>query len=256
MGTKEKNALICERLFACDTMIYEHTAPEVTYKSDMDDLKNEMARLRVSKSLVRHGGSLKTDPGFCNEDLKRKTKREGTLVPVWFISPGRKGADFSFADFKKNNIKAVWTDPASANAPLQSWIWKDTLDAVQERRAPLLLSHKSASPGEIHQIMTDFPRMRVILLDLPRLGRQPAVEALLKAHSELFLCFNPSFSVHGGYKDLCARHGSHRWVWGWGYPSAEGGAGLTGLVYSGMSGPEMRAAAFENIERLLSEVRQ
>ena len=128
-------------------------------------------------------------------------------------------------------------------------------EALQDRRIPLILSFEHVDLSDVHHVMRDFPKLRLILVDIPRLGRQAMIEALLKAHAELYLCFSPTFAVHGGYKDLCSRYGDRRWVWGMGYPLSEGGAAVAGLVYSGLTETQINAVSFENVERLLSEVK-
>lgn len=40
-----------------------------------------------------------------------------------------------------------------------------------------------------------------------------------------------------------------------GYPEAEGGAAITGLVYSGLSWKQIEYVAFKNIERLIAGVK-
>lgn len=79
---------------------------------------------------------------------------------------------------------------------------------------------------------------------------------LLEKHDHLYLCFNPLFSVHDGYLDLYRNFGKKRWVFGIGYPQSEGGAGIAGLMYSGLPEDAIRAVAYENIERLLNKAGQ
>ena len=159
------------------------------------------------------------------------------------------------------NVAVAWTSPlVNARYGLQyrfqAWCCGDMLSALQERRIPLLIGFDSVDSSDLHHVMTDYPRLRVILLNIPRLGRQAVLESLLKLHSELHLCFSPSFEAHGAYKDLCSRYGDHRWVWGMGYPESSPGAAITALTYSGLTARQLEAVAFGNVERLLSEAKQ
>jgi hypothetical protein len=102
--------------------------------------------------------------------------------------------------------------------------------------------------------MTAFPALRVVLLGVPREGRNRLIEPLLELHPELYLCFAPAFSVHCYWPDLCRRFGSHRWLWGTRYPDAEGGAAVTGLMYAGLTPEALQDVAHGNIECLIAEV--
>ncbi|HEY3340958.1 MAG TPA: hypothetical protein VGK81_03030, partial [Anaerolineae bacterium] len=96
--------------------------------------------------------------------------------------------------------------------------------------------------------------LRLVLLNVPRMGRNRLIYPLLEQHLNLTLCFSTSLSVHEGFADLYQRFGSGRWVFGLGYPNAEGGSAITGLLYAGLPEQALHAVAHENIERLLAEV--
>jgi hypothetical protein len=218
-----------------------------------------MQRLNIAKAIVRNNDCLITEPYFCNDILMKNIALSDDMIPAWFLTPDGRNPDYSITDVIKDmlnrKVRLAWTDPLAGKYTLQSWCCEEMLDALQQHLIPLLISVKGVNLSDLHNVMTDFPRLRVILIDLPRTGRNVMIEALLKAHMKLNLCFSPSFSVHGGYKDLCSRYGEHRWIWGMGYPVSEGGAAITGLVYSGLTKQQLDAVAYGNIERLLSEVK-
>ncbi len=251
--------LIFDRLIACDPLVGQPGIPVYEYKTDIQDLTNEMQRLSIAKAIVRNNDCLNTEPYFCNDVLMKNISDNPDLIPAWFLTPDGRGPSYNVAELIETmlncKVRIAWTDPAAKNYLLATWCCKEMLSALQQHLIPLLISFKSINISDLHNVMADFPKLRIILLDLPRTGQNIMIEALLKNHPELHLCFSPSFAVHAGYKNLCSRYGEHRWVWGMGYPESEGGAGITGLVYSGLTKKQIEAAAFRNMERLLSEVK-
>jgi len=260
--------LIFGRLFACDPLVGRPGIPAYEYNTDIRDLAGEMQRLNIARAIVRNHDCLTAAPYFGNDLLMKSVAGHPDLLPAWFLTPDGRAPDFNVTKLVETmfgrNVKVAWISSSVGNyAPesssrisFQTWCCREMFDALQQHRIPLLVSFESINLSDLHEVMADFPKLRIILLDIPRLGRQAMLEALLKTHPGLLLCFSPSFSVHGGYKDLCSRYGDHRWVWGMGYPQAEGGAAITGLVYSGLTRKQMEAVAFRNMERLLAEVKK
>jgi hypothetical protein len=258
MKNKSDISFIFDKLIACDPMVRQYDAHACGDDADVHNLTSEMQRLNIAKAIVRNNDCLSTDPYFCNDVLMKNIRGRDNLIPAWFLTPGGSSPSCTITDVIEEmlrcNVKLAWTDPLAGKYDFKSWCCEEMLSSLQEHLLPLLISFKSVNLSDLHDVMTDFPRLRVVLLDLPRTGRHPMIEALLKAHTELYLCFSTSFAVHGGYRNLCMRYGDHRWVWGMCYPVAEGGSAITGLVYSGLTEKQINAVTFKNIERLLSEV--
>lgn len=238
-------------LIACDPMVGRRDV-----RSDLDDLRDETRRLGISGAVTRHAGCFRTDPDYFNDKLLGL--RDENIIPAVFARQEPKIASKLDA-YLKAGARIAWSVPTlppyNLPAPLSPWFAKELLGILSDTRVPLMLDYEESGFESIHNIMSAFPALRVIWLNLPRLGDQPVVNALLELHPELRLCFSPSFSVHRGYVSLCRRFGPYRWVWGSGYPEAEGGAALLGLLGAGLTENEMRLIGAGNIKRLISEVR-
>lgn len=265
MKKNDDNDLIFGRLIACDPLVGPAGIPGYEYNTDIPDLTNEMQRLNIAQAIVRNHDCLNTAPYFGNDMLLKNIAGNIAILPAWFLTPDGRAPAYNVTELIETmlncKVQIAWTDPSvnsrySLQYFFQTWCCKEMLDALQQHLVPLLISFKSINLSDLHNVMADFPKLRIILLDIPRLGRQATLEALLQIHAELYLCFSPSFAVHGGYKDLCSRYGDHRWVWGMGYPESEGGAAITGLVYSGLTKQQIEAVSFRNMERLLAEVKK
>lgn len=248
----------CGPLLACDALVGAPRAPLPDCTPDVADLLAEMSRLQITAAVVRHRACLEVAPTFGNRVLMDDIAGHESLLPAWFLTP--EGAEPAWdpaaavAEMLAAGGRMAWTDPTAENFSLRPWCSGPLYAALQERRVPLLLECGTFAYDELHEALTAYPDLRVILLQVPRMGRNRLVEPLLTAHPQLYVCFAPAFSVHCGYADLCARFGPDRWVWGTHYPVAEGGAAVTGLLYAGLDQTALQAIAHGTLQRLLAEV--
>ncbi len=244
---------------ACDAMVGAPRQPLTGGGSSVEDLEQEMAHLHISAAIVRHRFSLECTPYLGNQILMDETKNHSNLIPAWVLTPDGDEPDYDIAvtlqRMRTVGIKMAWICPKRHSFSVESWCSGDMYAALADARVPLLLDWNGQTPGELHHICAEFPELRVIILNPSREGRDRLLFPLLKHHPNLYLCLCPVYSVHEGFRYLYNHFGASRWVFGTGYPEAEGGVSITGLLYAGLPDHVVRAVAIENIERLLSEVR-
>jgi len=254
----EPEAPACGRLIACDAFMGAPPVPGPDYLPDVGDLLAEMTRLHISAAVVRHRACLQVSAHLGNDVLMDEIAGHPELLPAWFVSPDGREPQFDPAFTLGQMIAAggrfAWANPTAEGFSLQPWCCGRLYAALVERRVPLLVEYATTSLQDLHEAMAAFPELRVVLLQVPRVGRNRLVEPLLELHPRLHLCFAPAFSVHEYWPDLCRRFGPHRWLWGTHYPDAEGGAAVTGLMYAGLDPEALQAVAHGNIERLMAEV--
>jgi len=247
---------IFKRLIDCDALL-------CTPAKNISDCRETMAGLQISARVVRNRDSLRTAPEYHNQQLLQAVAGDGTLIPALFLTPDGVTPEYDLPQYLQRCIAAglriAWTAPVLQpyllEYPFRAWCAGELFAALSRHRLPLLLEWPDISFTDLHEVLSAFPELRVIVTGLNRLGRQHTVEVLLQQHPGLYLCFSPRFSVHGGYASLCRRYGAGRFVWGSGYPEAEGGAALAGLLYAGLEPLDLQQVAYLNIERLLQEVR-
>ena len=246
-------------LIACDPIIGLPRAPIEGVNPSVEDLRREMGRLRIDGAVVRHRLCVENGPYHGNGVLLEAIGEYPELLPAWALTPDGREPEFDVTATVQAmlavGVKVVWMDPQAHGFSPLPWCAGPLYDVLQAARAPLLVEYDRVTPDQLHEICAAFPGLRIILLKAPRLGRNRMLYPLLAQHLELYLCFSPAFTVHEGYADLCTRFGPHRWVFGTGYPEAEGGAGVAGLLYAGLSEEAVQAVAGGTITRLLAEVR-
>jgi len=243
----------------CDPLVGAPRAPEAGPAPTVDDLRAEMSRLRVRGALVRHRACVEIGAWFGNDVLGEQVAARESMRPVWALTPDGRGPDFAIgaavAQMLAAGVRAAWMSPSAHLFSPLPWCAGHMYDLLQTARVPLLVRQDELSPDQVHAVCEAFGQLRLVLLRVGRLGRNRHLYPLLSRHENLHLCFDPFLSVFGGFGDLCRRFGEHRWVLGTGYPDAEGGAGITGLMYAGLDDQAVEAIAHGNIERLLKEVR-
>lgn len=248
--------LCVERLFACDAFIGMPERMQYDFVPGLPDLERRFHRFPIEKALLRGlPGTYVPDPALANEVVAEAIRFSEIYQGIWQVTPD--DPEPHLKEMKKAGMKCVWlkNDNPYMKYPLSPWCCGSLYELLQGGRIPLFLTWNSTDPGELDEALTSFPGLRVILLNVPRLGRMPVTEALLSRHESLHLCFCPAFSAHGAYLSLCNRYGSHRFVWGTNYPDAEEGAAVTGLFYAGLKQEALEAVAHGNMERLLDEVK-
>jgi hypothetical protein len=246
------------KIIACDPIAGLPRVPLATLRPTMDDLLSEMARLNIHSAIVRHRACIDNAPYFGNQSLIEDIRGRANLLPAWVLTPDGCEPEFDIQltvrRMISSGIKVAWIYPTEHLFSVRPWCSAALYEALQEARVPLLLEHDQVTPDDIHEICAAYPLLRMILLNVPRLGRNRVIYPLLEQHLNLSLCFSPSLSVHQGFAHLCQRFGRERWVFGLGYPNAEGGSAITGLLYAGLPEQTVHAIAHENIERMLAEV--
>jgi len=250
------------RFIDCECMVGESAEPlPHGVVANEADLLSEMDRLHIDKALVRHRLCLGCDARTGNSALVKEISENDRLVRVKMVLPEGERPDFdaagAVAAMGEEGFGVAWICPSAGQNPypLRRWCAGAMLSALEERRMPALIQLNSVEAHELYEVLCGYPRLPVILIGLPRLGRHRTIWSLAEECKNLYLCIGQKFAVLEGISQLCRTIGADRLVWGSGYPDAEGGAAVTNLMYSGVSRSEQEQIASGTIERLLSEVR-
>jgi hypothetical protein len=248
------------KLIACDALMGLPRLPLQGLHPDKADLLAEMKRLDIQASVVRHQLALDAGPVAGNRAMLEALTPGDALIGAWFVTPDGVEPDFDPAAMLERMVSAgilvAWTDPQAELFSLLPWCSGPLYQELQLRQIPLLIDYPTLNLDHLDSVLSEFPQLRIILLNVSRLGRSRLLYPLLRRHPNLMLCLNPYYCIHKGIESLCTTFGSQRWVFGAGYPLAEGGAAITGLMYADITEPQRCDIAYRNMERLLSEVKK
>ena len=252
-------------LFDCECLVgrpkepFEGMAAGIV--PDIADLIGEMGRLGIERALVRHRACLDASPEAGNALLMEEIAPYPRLVPAWHMTPdGFEGTWDPAAAVETlvgHGVRAAWTTTRgrdSAPFLLEPWCAEELLSALENHRVPLLLPYADVYPNTLHAVLGAFPRMPVVLLEVPRYGRNQPLYRLMDLHANLHLSLSPLYSVHEGIEDVWRRFGAERLLFGTGYPVCEGGAAVAALNYAALPDVDREAIGGANLQRLLDEV--
>jgi len=228
-------------------------------EATVEDLKKEMLRLGVDKGLVRHISCKQADARMGNRLLWDALAGQEGLFPCYTLLPEDAedipSASKALDHLLEWNAQAVALYPSTHGYALQDWCVGPMLNALETHRLPTLLEFEEIQLDNLHHVLKGHPNLPVILLGVSyRVNR--SLFPLLRQHSQLHMALSPPFSMHQGIEELLSRFGSHRFLWGTGWPEKEGGAAVTYLMYSDLTGEDRANVAGSNLLRLMKESRE
>jgi hypothetical protein len=247
------------KFIACDVLVGLARKPYPWFHPDIEDLQHEMARLQISAAVVRHRQCIENSPHWGNAVLVRETSGHANLISALCLTPDGEPDAHSLEAMLTtafaSGMRIAWMSPREHSYSVRPWCSGGIYAACAAAHLPLLLDYRQVTLDDVDEIMTAHPRLPLILLQVPRFGRHRSLYILLERHPSLHLCLSSAYSVHEGVADLVQEFGPTRFVWGSGYPEAEGGASVALLTYADLPANARAAIAHGNIERLLTEVR-
>ena len=245
-------------LTVCDALVGLPRVPYGKFTPNTQDLLAEMTRCGIRRAIVRHRSALEGGPDAGNKQVCAETDGQESLLPSWFLTPDGREPDFDPQSVVRSmleaDIRVAWTDPRTEEFSLLPWCSGPLYEVLGHFRVPLFLDCDGAPLDVVNTVLENFPDLRMVLLGAPRLGRHRLLYPLLRRHPSLMMGIGFNYSVHDGFEDLCRIFGPHRWVFATGYPEAEMGAGVAGLMYAAVDDADKEAIANGNIERILQEV--
>ena len=246
--------------FDCDALVGRPRTPIPHVEPGVEDLLAEMRRLGIGRALVRHRACSEVGPETGDEAALEETAGRVELIPAWMLTPDAFSClgppDAVVGHMLGRGVGAAWMSPTGQDYVLEPWCCGRVLEALQARRVPLIVEWDSATGRQLHEVLTAFPGLPLILLKTPRMGRNRTLYGLLELHGSLHVAVTPTYSVYRGVEDLCERFGAGRLLFGSGYPEVEGGSAICMLTYAEISEGERQAIAAGNLERLFAEVQK
>ena len=193
--------------------------PELCLKWDVDDLLGYMDRYAIEGGIVTHTSAVKEDPCASNEEMLCRIKDCGRLwgglVLTTDMPPGHTdwGAYLDGALARKARLVRLF--PKSHGFSLERWCSGALLDAVNERRIPLVMWHMETNWSAIKNLCDAYPELPVIIEGRPQKILYhnrffyPLLEQCPNFHLELH-----NLNMYLGLEDIVARFGARHLVFG------------------------------------------
>ena len=247
------------RFFDANCFIGAPMIPGTHAPETAESLLAAMDRAGIERALVWHVAQRDYEPLAGNAMLAQEIEAHDRLMGVWTLLPTACGEigepDLWLEEAARRHVAAVRAFPDDNRYLLRAEALGDVLDALTERRIPLLLSCTSdAAWGPIYDLLAAFPKLTVILSDLrvwpcdryfrPLLARYAGV------HVETSMLL-----ADGGIETFVTTCGPDRLIFGSGFPACYHGSAMLALAHADIDDRDKCAIASENLERLIGEAR-
>lgn len=238
----------CEHWDVFDANVYVgHSGTQGDLALEAPQLLEEMDRFAIKRALVSHFAGLEYEAIEGNHALERDGNPR--FVPAWTVSSDRE----SLEDITTRKAQAVrlWLGPLHHNFSSRPWCSGPLFEHLQDHRILVLLSRPEIEWDTFSLLLENFPRLRVLLLDIGyRSDRY--LFPLLERFPHLYF----DTSIYVGHRQLewyLDHFGPDRVVFGSRLPLYTPGAALTVLGSARIADAVRLAVAGGNLCRLLGE---
>ncbi|MGI6208407.1 MAG: amidohydrolase family protein [Anaerolineae bacterium] len=222
---------------------------EASATPDVASLRRELDRLGVQGALVRHTWGWWHDP---LQALEGHPELRPCLAATP-LSEDMAGLDRFLAELAAVRAGAVCLYPRAQEFSLSRWCAADLLDALEAASVPVILELQETSWDKIHEVLTEWPGLPVIVT---RAGYRLLRYAmpLLRAHENLH--FDIAYLADNlAIEHITEKVGAERLLFGTGTPRVDGSGALSRLMYSTITDQQREQIASGNAMRLLAGIR-
>lgn len=210
-------------------------------------LLEEMDRFGIAKALVSHFTAEEYDVVAGNSALARDI--DPRFVPAWSTSP----EPSILKQLEQRRPKAVrlWPSPLRHNFSSAQWSAGELYEYLQQRAILMTVSREELEWNTLAAILQDFPKLRVLLLNVGYRSDRYLLP-LLERFPGLYFD-STSYVAHRQLESFVQTHGPERLLFGSRLPLYTPGAAMAVLATARISDDARLAIAGGNLRRLLGE---
>ena len=224
-----------------------HSGIDGALALEAPELLLEMDRFGIRRALASHFISHEYDAVEGNRALERDANPR--LVPVW--SSSTDAASIADLETRAPRAARLWFGILHHNFSSTAWCAGELLEYLQENRVLTLISRAEIEWNAIAQLLQNFPRLRVLLLDIGyRSDRY--LFPLLKRFQNLYFD-SSTYVAHRQLEWYLEHFGPDRVVFGSRLPLYTPAAALMTLGTARVPDSARLAVAGENLRRLIGE---
>ena len=249
--------------FDCNASFGAHVAGVYQPCLSADELLAEMDWVGVDQALVHHALMREQSPVVGNAILAESIAGRPRLGGTWAILPPQTGelpqASEFFAAMARANIRALWAFPEEHRYLLDRLTFGSFLDGLSERRIPLLLPRDAGGPRApdtwnlVYRLLSQYPQLTLVLTGHGPWGEDRYFRPLLEHYPRFYLEIS-RYELDCGLRELVAKYGSGRLLYGSNFPRFSMGGPRLMLAQAEISVEAKRAIAGDNLRKLLAEV--
>ncbi len=238
----------CEGWNVFDANVYlGHSGTQGDLALETPELLQEMDRFAIKRALVSHFAGLEYDAieGNCALDRDLDVR----FTPAWTVSVEPASMD----DIRSRQVRAVrvWFGPLHHNFSIKPWCSGELFEQLQDSQALVLISRPEIEWNDLAELLDNFPRLRVLLLDVGYRSDRYLFPLLARFSGLHFESSN--YVGHRQLESYVERVGPDRMLFGSRLPLYTPGAALTVLGTARIAGSARLAIAGGNLRRLIGE---
>ena len=262
--------------FDCNAWIGRPPDPGFWTPADADELLAYLCSCGVRRAVLSHLATRDYDPSAGNEILLDAVATRDDCVAAVVLTPemawhvGEQGTgnreqkkgktfldiDARLDDYIRRKARMVRLFPRSHNFSLSGWCSGGLLDAISERRMPLILWHTETNWETVERICGQYPDLPVVVEGTPRkiLYDNRLFYAAMERRPNLYLELHNLIN-YLGLEDMVSRFGAGRLLYGSYMPICDPNAVTMMVTEARIPAEEKTRIASGNLEELLAGVR-
>jgi hypothetical protein len=208
----------------------------------------------VDQALVHHTLMRNQSPVVGNAVLAQEIAGQPRLVGTWAILPPQTGelppAPQFFHEMAAANVRALWAWPTEHRYMLNRVAYGGFLDEVAERRIPVLI------PNDwdlAYRVLAEYPELTLVVTAHGPWGNDRYFRPLIERYAHFYIDIS-RYELDCGLRELVARYGAGRWLYGSAFPLAPMGGPRLMVAQAEIDDAAKRDIAGGNLRRLLGEV--
>lgn len=248
------------RFFDCNCFIGRPTTGILKPVAGAEDLLARMDRAGIERALVWHVAQRDHAVPVGNRLLAEAIAgHRDRLVGCWSIMPNQAAElpepEEFCARMAEANVRALRAFPNLHGYLLRSEVCGPILEAMDERRIPLILPITSAVGWQnVYDLLAEFPDLVCILSNINTFGSERQFPPLIERYACVYLDIS-EYILDGGIEAFCERHGPGRMLFGTAFPARGQGGMMLAVKHAEIPEEAKQAIAAENLEAILARER-
>lgn len=229
---------------------------KVDTANDAASLLEYMDHAGIEKALVWHKTMLELDPTSGNKILMDEVAGMDRLIPSWTVLPCVTDREYApevfFESMKQNGVKALRAFPEANRYFLCATTMRRQLELMAELKIPLYVEPRNGFET-VYGLLAEFPSLTVVLCNIGCWPSARYVYPLLENYKNFYF-ETGDFGMLRGFEEVCGYYGSERMLFGTAFPTNNMGGAMHALMRANITEEEKQNIAYDNLDRLLSEV--
>lgn len=243
------------RFIDCNCAVGLSVAAHDFLVCDPAEIERIERKCGIITAFAHHIASFDLHPIDGNLAIDSVCAKNGFFHPVWVLIPNDTGEFYDppllMQLMKQRNVHMARIFPRYNDHGflLTEFCSGSLISALVEAGIPLLIDAEQTEWDMIHALMSDFPKLTLIVTNVYyRQGR--IVLSLLKKHKN-FYCETSGLRSFGLLQTFCESASAEQLVFGTGMGLYSAGSAVAMIAYAGISWREKEAIAYGNLCRIL-----